>query len=204
MTRRSRPKLSESDLELFNKVVADVKPLKSQDKSFINRKNSIKKIEKVERISMISREIRPRKHATSIPKSPIVIGDHSPGRAPGIDRKTSLKLKKGKVEIDYKLDLHGLTQIEAKQALEEAIIGAWEDRLRLILVITGKGLRQSKSNDLNDNEATGILRRIVPRWLKEEPLSNFVLAFSSAQQTHGGSGALYVLLRRQIDNRDRG
>ena len=204
MNKRFRAKLSESDLELFNKVVADVKPLKSQDKSFVNRKNSINKMDKLEKINMISREIRPIKHVKSIPKGPIVINDHSPGRAPGIDRKTSLKLKKGKVEIDYKLDLHGLTQIEAKQALEQAILGAWKNKLRLILVITGKGLRQSKSNELSDNGATGVLRRIVPRWLKEAPLSNFVLAFSSAQQTHGGSGALYVLLRRQIDNRDRG
>ena len=203
MNKRVRAKLSESDLELFNKVVADVKPLKSQDKSFINRKNSINKMDKLEKINIISREIRPIKHVTSTPKGPIVIGDHSPGRAPGIDRKTSLKLKKGKVEIDYKLDLHGLTQIEAKQALERAILGAWKNKLRLILVITGKGLRQSKSNDLNDKEATGILRRIVPRWLKEAPLSNFVLAFASAQQIHGGTGALYVLLRRQIDNRDK-
>ena len=204
MNKRSRPKLSENDLELFNKVVADVKPLKSQDKSFINRKNSVNKMDKLEKINMISREIRPIKHVKSIPKGPIVISDHFPGRAPGIDRKTSLKLKKGKVEIDYKLDLHGLTQIEAKQALEQTILGAWKNKLRLILVITGKGLRQSKSNELSDNGATGVLRRIVPRWLKEVPLSNFVLAFSSAQQTHGGSGALYVLLRRQIDNRDRG
>ena len=204
MNKGPRPKLSESDLELFNKVVADVKPLKSQDKSFINRKNSVNKMVKLEKINMISREIRPIKHVKSIPKGPIVINDHSPGRAPGIDRKTSLKLKKGKVEIDYKLDLHGLTQIEAKQALEQTILGAWKNKLRLILVITGKGLRQSKSNELSDNGATGVLRRIVPKWLKEAPLSNFVLAFSSAQKTHGGSGALYVLLRRQIDNRDRG
>ena len=96
MNKRSRPKLSESDLELFNKVVADVKPLKPQDKSFINTKNSIKKMDKLEKINMISREIIPIKYVTSIPKGPIVIGDYSPGRAPGIDRRTSLKLKKGK------------------------------------------------------------------------------------------------------------
>jgi DNA-nicking Smr family endonuclease len=71
------------------------------------------------------------------------------------------------------------------------------------LVITGKGLRQPKNDGFNDNVGTGILRRTVPKWLKETPLSKFVLAFSSAQQTHGGTGALYVLLRRQIDNRDR-
>ena len=117
-------------------------------------------------------------------------------------RKCHSTLKK--VENDYEFDIHGVTLIEAKLVLEEAILGAWETGLRLILVITGKGLRQSKSNDLDDSEATGILRRIVPRWLKEEPLSNFVLAFSSAQQTHGGSGALYVLLRRQIGHHDKG
>ena len=39
MNKRSRPKLSESDLELFNRVVADVKPLKFQEKSFIDKKN---------------------------------------------------------------------------------------------------------------------------------------------------------------------
>ena len=204
MNKRSRPKLSESDLELFNRVVADVKPLKFQEKSFIDKKNSINRMGKLRKTNTISREIEPIKQMTSISKVPIVIGDHSPGRAPGIDRKTSLKLKKGKVEIDYKLDLHGLTQIEAKKALEEAILGAWKNRLRLILVITGKGLRQTKSNGLNDNGATGILRRVVPEWLKETPLSNFVLAFSSAQKTHGGTGALYVLLRRQVDNRGRG
>ena len=203
MNKRSRPKLSQSDLELFNRVVADVRPLKFQDKSFINKKNSINKMDKLKKINMVSRETKPIKQVTNISKVPIAISDHFPGRAPGIDRKTSLKLKKGKVEIDYKLDLHGLTQTEAKQALEEAILEAWKNRLRLILVVTGKGLRHSKSTSLSDNEARGVLRRAVPGWLKEIPLSNFILAFSSAQQIHGGTGALYVLLRRQIDDRNR-
>ncbi len=203
MTRKSRSKLSESDLELFNRVVADVKPLKFQDKSVINEKNSITKMYKLKKTNTISREIKLINQVTRISNAPIAIGDHSPGRAPGLDRKTSLKLKKGKIEIDYKLDLHGLTQIEAKQALQKAILRAWEQRLRLILVITGKGLRHPKSDGFNDNVGTGILRRSVPKWLEETPLSNFVLAFASAQQIHGGTGALYVLLRRQIDNRDK-
>ncbi|MBB45689.1 MAG: hypothetical protein CMM43_06245 [Rhodospirillaceae bacterium] len=203
MNKRSRPKLSEADLEIFNRVFADVKPLNFSDKSVINKINSINTMDKLEKTNIISREIKPIKQLTSISKGPIVIGDHSPGRAPGIDRKTSLKLKRGKVEIDYKLDLHGLTQSEAKQALEDTIFRAWKTRLRLILVITGKGLRQSKSNGLNDKEARGVLRRAVPRWLKEAPLSNLILAFSPAQEIHGGTGALYVLLRRKIDDRNR-
>jgi DNA-nicking Smr family endonuclease len=101
MNKRSRPKLSESDLELFNRVVADVKPLRFQDKSVINKKNSVNKIGKLKKTNMISREIKLINQVTSISNAPIAIGDHSPGRAPGIDRKTSLKLKKGKIEIDY-------------------------------------------------------------------------------------------------------
>ena len=203
MNKRSCPKLSDNDLELFKRFVADVRPLKFQNKSVVHKKNSINKMDKLKKTNTFSREIKTINQATTISNAPVAIGDHSPGRAPGIDRKTSLKLKKGKVQIDYKLDLHGLTQVEAKQTLEGVLLKAWKQKLRLILVITGKGLRQSKTNGFNDNVGVGILRRAVPKWLKETPLSNFVLAFSSAQNTHGGTGALYVLLRRQIDNRDR-
>ena len=80
MSKRSRPKLSESDLELFNRVVADVKPLKFQDKPFINKRNSINTTDTLKKTNMISREIKPIKQLTNISKIPIVIGDHSPGR----------------------------------------------------------------------------------------------------------------------------
>jgi DNA-nicking Smr family endonuclease len=53
-------------------------------------------------------------------------------------------------------------------------------------VVTGKGL-----------ETGGTLRHMVPRWLNEEPNRARVLAYSPAQPRHGGSGALYVLLRRR-------
>jgi DNA-nicking Smr family endonuclease len=74
----------------------------------------------------------------------------------------------------------------------------------LLLVITGKGHHRANSDDNFVNPEKGILRRVVPNWLKEPPLSNFILAFSSAQKIHGGTGALYVLLRRQIDHHDKG
>ena len=204
MNRRSWSKLSQSDLELFNKVVADVKPLKFHGKSVINQKNSVNKIDNLKRTNVFSREIYPTKKPTKIANAPIVIGDHSPGKAPGIDRKTSLKLKKGKVEIDYRLDLHGLSQIDAKQTLEEAIFRVWKNKQRLLLVITGKGHHRANSDDHSAYPRNGILRQAVPNWLKQLPLSNFILAFSSAQKIHGGTGALYVLLRRQIDHRDKG
>jgi DNA-nicking Smr family endonuclease len=204
MNRRPWFKLSEGDLELFNKVVADVKPLRSYGKSVINQKNRINKIDNLRGTNVISREIYPTKRATKISNAPIVIGDYSPGRAPGIDRKTSLKLKKGKVEIDYRLDLHGLSQIDARQTLEEAISMAWKNKLRLLLVITGKGNHRLNSDGHSVDVEKGVLRRVVPKWLKELPLSNFILALSSAQQIHGGTGALYVLLKRQIDNRGKG
>ena len=55
-----------------------------------------------------------------------------------------------------------------------------------MLVITGKG-----------NEGKGVLRRLVPLWLKTPPLSGQILAISQARQADGGGGALYVMLRRK-------
>ena len=62
MNKRSRPKLSESDLELFNRVVTDVKPLKFQEKSFIDKKNSINRMDKLRKTNTISRRIETTKH----------------------------------------------------------------------------------------------------------------------------------------------
>ena len=64
MNRRSWSKLSQSDLELFNKVVADVKPLKFHGKSVINQKNSVNKIDNLKRTNVFSREIYPTKRPT--------------------------------------------------------------------------------------------------------------------------------------------
>lgn len=111
-----------------------------------------------------------------------------PGSSAQLDRRTEDKLRKGKMEIEARIDLHGYTQEQAYAALNEAI-PAWQKQgKRCVLVITGKG----RGGD-------GVLRQKVPQWLDAFPLSPIVLKFFTARIRDGGEGALYVYLRRIRD-----
>jgi DNA-nicking Smr family endonuclease len=109
-----------------------------------------------------------------------------PHRPVGLDRRTWLRLKRGQVSIEQTLDLHGRTQDEAHGALAGFLAAAQAAGRRCVLVVTGKGL-----------ESGGTLRHMVPRWLNERTNRERIVAFSPAQARHGGTGALYVLLRRR-------
>ncbi|HVJ55510.1 MAG TPA: Smr/MutS family protein [Aliidongia sp.] len=117
---------------------------------------------------------------------------------PGLDARTSERLKRGQLPIEGRLDLHGLTQDEARRALDGFIAEAYAKGRRAVLIITGKGLKPR--HDYEDpwhGAGRGILKQATPRWLNEAPNRARVLAFTEAQARHGGSGALYVLIRRQ-------
>jgi len=109
---------------------------------------------------------------------------HAP--TPGLDRRSALRLKRGQREIEARLDLHGMTQIEAHRALAGFITRSHTAGKRALLVITGKGLK----------EGSGVLRAAVPRWLGEPAMRPRVLAVTPAMPKDGGAGALYILLRR--------
>jgi len=109
-----------------------------------------------------------------------------PERPIDLDRRTWLRLKRGRVELEQILDLHGQTQEQAHRRLRGFVAEAQARGRRCVLVVTGKGL-----------ETGGTLRHMVPRWLNEEPNRARVVAYCPAQPHHGGAGALYVLLRRR-------
>ena len=102
------------------------------------------------------------------------IATHSSKRVAPIDEKTAKKLKKGRLAIDARIDLHGMIETKAHGALRRFLEQAWRDDLRIVLVITGKGERSG-----------GVLRRAVPRWLAEPPFSQWVAA--SRQALAGGA-----------------
>lgn len=118
---------------------------------------------------------------------------------PDLDRRKVRRIASGSVEIEDRLDLHGLTQTIAHRRLVAFIQRAASRGVRTVLVITGKGARRQSGatgdGSLDDGD-TGILRRSVPRWLAETPLQAMVLGCRVAAPRHGGEGALYVLLRR--------
>lgn len=112
----------------------------------------------------------------------------SPGQFADLDRRTADRLRRGQLAIDARLDLHGMTQAAAQDALVGFVSSAAERGQRCVLVITGKG---------TFSEQGGVLRREVPRWLNMAPLRGRIVAVAEAQPRHGGAGALYVLLKRK-------
>jgi DNA-nicking Smr family endonuclease len=103
----------------------------------------------------------------------------------GVDRATAERVKRGRYEIEARLDLHGMTQEEAHRALRGFITAARSAGRRCVLVITGNGRLSG-----------GVLKMAVPRWLAEPELRHHVLGIATARPPHGGGGALYLLLRR--------
>jgi DNA-nicking Smr family endonuclease len=108
-----------------------------------------------------------------------------------LDRRFKQRLARGVIAIDDRIDLHGLTQAEAFARLTAFVRRARRAGARTVLVITGKGAAGAV-----DAEPRGVLRRQVPLWLSAAGLREAVIAFAPAAPEHGGTGALYVRLRR--------
>ena len=135
--------------------------------------------------------ISPRQDATeTLPATVKQVAPQSPplstNSAPGVDKRTVARLRRGQLPIDARIDLHGLLQREAHRELADFLQDARDDQRRTVLVITGKG-----------EGGQGVLRESVPRWINEAALRPLVLAIAPAQPKDGGTGALYLLLRRK-------
>jgi DNA-nicking Smr family endonuclease len=115
-----------------------------------------------------------------------------------LERRLRQELARGRAAPDAALDLHGMRRYEAFAALREFLARAQIEGARLVLVVTGKGVRAE-----SQSEGPGVLRRSVPIWLRRPEYRSIVLGFEEASRSHGGAGALYVRLRR-CDRAGRG
>jgi DNA-nicking Smr family endonuclease len=104
------------------------------------------------------------------------------------------RVARGQLEIDARLDLHGMTQKQAHTALLRFLTQAQAQDARLALVVTGKGAGSSSSAA----SERGVLRRQVPLWLSLPEFRRFIVSFEQAHANHGGEGALYLHLRRRL------
>jgi len=107
-------------------------------------------------------------------------------QAHAIEPRRKHRIARERDPIGAHIDLHGLGQDQARAALERFVREAWDEGLRTVVVITGKGLR-----------GDGVLRRMTPEWLAAPHLREIVAGLSEAHRRHGGEGALYVALKRK-------
>jgi DNA-nicking Smr family endonuclease len=105
-------------------------------------------------------------------------------RAGGAQKSLIRKLRSGKLTVDAVLDLHGLTVEQARAQLADFLEECRQCGYRHVIIVHGKGFR---------SQTRPVIKPMVNRWLQE---AHEVLAFCSAQPKDGGTGAVYVLLRR--------
>jgi DNA-nicking Smr family endonuclease len=106
------------------------------------------------------------------------------------------KVRRGAVEIDGRIDLHGMRQAEAEAALSVFVVRKRLEGARCILVVTGKGRPVDPAEDFITPQA-GVIRRRLPEWLSGAQIRPHISGYAPAHPRHGGSGAFYVLLKRR-------
>lgn len=119
------------------------------------------------------------------------------------DSNWSKKLKRGKAKTEGKIDLHGMTCVEAHEKLLRFLERSQQKSRRVVLVVTGKGGPKKAGLDgyadlrYQDFESSkGVLRREVPLWLSGAAMRHMIVSFENASPTDGGTGALYVIIKR--------
>jgi len=115
-------------------------------------------------------------------------GEYMQGSVQGLDSRLVHRLRRGNYAVEGHLDLHGLDRHEAKQALRDFIVRSRKDGKRCVLVVHGRGL--------GSKDGVPVLRERIREWLSRGGIGRQVLAFTSARPADGGTGAVYVLLRR--------
>ena len=174
------------DTELFRRALADAAPLKKRRpqpaKPAAKTKTPPAKKAAKKKPAASPLLATPKPVARPKPPSDLAAGEFS-----GMDRRTADRFRRGKLPIEGRLDLHGLYQDAAHDALVGFIMESAARGRRKVLVITGRGSR----------EGSGVLRERLPQWLNQPPCRAHVLAFTPARPEHGRDGAFYVMLRRK-------
>jgi DNA-nicking Smr family endonuclease len=184
MSRR-RHGLSEEERQLWETVARSAKPLRPRRAPATAPPSVEPEAEKPQPAAAAPT-------APSLPAKPVVKAASPP--LAGIDRRTRTQIARGRLDIDARLDLHGLTQSLAHQRLRRFLEEAHAHGARLVLVITGKG---KPIDEIREGEERGVLRRAVPGWLSGMEFRHLVASFDEAGRRHGAGGALYVRLRRK-------
>lgn len=181
--KNNKNKVSEDD-SLWAFVTKDVEPLKGRNKINVPAQKTENKS-----TPSVKTQLNPKPDKAKItPKTT----HHNLHNKADVDRATFDKFRKGQMPIEATIDLHGYN---AQQAYEKVV--GFMNRAsglgqRCVMVITGKGMRNNESGE----REVGILKRSLPEWLEQPSLKSKILKVQQAQRFHGGSGAYYILLKR--------
>ena len=181
-------KLSKDYQELWKKVKESATPLSQHRNLPISSKTSLKK-EALTKYPLNDFQFR----SVSGP-SQITLPPSQDKPILKMDQKAFARMTRGRLEPEATLDLHGYTLAQAHPLLIKFIQRNFHSNRRLVLVVTGKGIKQRPLAD--EREGYGVLRKQVPVWLSSPPFKGKILQVHQAHVRHGGFGALYIYLAR--------
>ncbi len=172
------------DFAEFKNAMGDVTPLKTEPKVDLKKNFQDSQSIKQRRIAATATIETDSNHLSDnyvdMVKPQEILAYKSNGLQDGVFRKFRL----GRYQIDARLDLHRKTVEQARKDVYRFIEDAKRYDLRTIIIVHGKGEIEAKP---------ALLKSWVNKWLKE---LDDVLAFHSAQPFDGGSGAVYVMMKK--------
>jgi DNA-nicking Smr family endonuclease len=196
---KGRASAEDNDHDIWRHTAATIEPLKRGKPRVHPAADAVKDSALKPKLSA-----EPEKAAAKSRSAPvhpeISLPKALPAKTPELatfDRNSVRKIRGGRVDIEARVDLHGMRQDEAHLALRRFLLSCQSRGLRFVLVITGKGKTIGTPNaQFGDTDRErGVLKRNVPRWLDEPDLRAIVVSFTTAAIQHGGEGAIYVHLR---------
>ncbi len=149
-------------------------------------------------VPAVASETRPgksKRSAANAAPAPKPAPPPSPPVPAPLERRLRQRLARGHHPIDAVIDLHGMRQDEAHAALRAFVRSCQAAHYSVVLVVTGKG-GQGMSGPGHVFDERGVLRRVVPHWLRLPDIRGAIVGFEEAAAHHGGAGALYVRLRK--------
>lgn len=175
-------KPSDKDIELFHSSVGEVKPVTTdrvmRRRQPVSPRPRYREMDEALVIKdMLSDQFDPAELET---------GEELIYVRPGIQHRTMKKLRRGAYVVQAELDLHGMTVPIARQAVADFLYECRQRGLQCVRIIHGKG-RGSRHRG-------PILKQKLGGWLRQR---NEILAYCSARNFDGGTGAVYVLLSRR-------
>ncbi|MCG8667833.1 MAG: DNA endonuclease SmrA [Pseudomonadales bacterium] len=176
--------MSEDDFDLFKQEMGGVKPIKQKKVAAPPNQQPPSEAQLARREAAVrEEEVDNNRLSTEYVE---MIGPHDllEFKRPGVQDGVYRKLRLGKYDTEAVLDLHRKSMKEAREEVFDFINTCMAHHLRTVMILHGKGERSNPP---------ALLKSCVNKWLPE--LSS-VMAFHSAQKRHGGTGAVYVLLRK--------
>ena len=182
------PPIAQADEEkLFREAFEGVRPLGAP------------KAERLIRAPQIRREIVSEDAEVLAELSDLVSGqgtfelteteEYVEGARLGLDPRLLSQLRRGEFSVQAHIDLHGMIQPDAKEAVTNFIVDSVRKGHRTVLIVHGRGLRSPGG--------LPVLKHAAAQWLSHGIAGGYVLAFATARPNDGGAGAVYALLRRE-------